>query len=70
MSLNISGSDPGYLVQVRRFVPAKYKGLAYEDIPLPIGYGQTISQPTTIAIMLEALKVRKRDKVLDVIEKG
>jgi len=49
-----------------RFVPEKYKGLAYEDIPLPIGYGQTISQPTTIAIMLEALKVRKRDKVLDV----
>jgi len=49
-----------------RFVPAKYKGLAYEDIPLPIGSGQTISQPTTIAIMLEALKVGKRDKVLDV----
>lgn len=49
-----------------KFIPEKYKGLAYEDIPLPIGYGQTISQPTTIAIMLEALKVRKKDKVLEV----
>lgn len=39
---------------------------AYADHPLPIGYGQTISQPTTIMIMLEALELKKTDKVLEV----
>jgi len=39
---------------------------AYNDYPLPIGYGQTISQPYTVAFMLELLQVEGGDKVLDV----
>lgn len=48
------------------FVLSEYKEDAYKDIPLPIGYGQTISQPTTVAFMLELLQVKKGDRVLDV----
>jgi len=40
--------------------------IAYEDIPLSIGYGQTISQPFTVAFMLEELKPRKNNVVLDI----
>jgi protein-L-isoaspartate(D-aspartate) O-methyltransferase len=39
---------------------------AYEDIPLPIGEGQTISQPYIVALMLDALELRKTDKVLEI----
>jgi len=38
----------------------------YEDYPLSIGYGQTISQPTTVAMMMEMLSPKKGDKVLDI----
>lgn len=38
----------------------------YLDLPLPIGKGQTISQPTTVAIMLEMLEIKKGMKVLDI----
>lgn len=38
----------------------------YGDYPLQLGYGQTISQPTTVAMMLEMLEVKKGDKVLDI----
>lgn len=38
----------------------------YGDYPLPIGYGQTISQPTTVAMMLEMLSPREGDKILDI----
>lgn len=38
----------------------------YGDYPLQIGYGQTISQPTTVAFMLEMLQAKKGDKVLDI----
>ncbi|QOY51946.1 protein-L-isoaspartate O-methyltransferase family protein [Candidatus Sulfurimonas baltica] len=38
----------------------------YEDYPLPIGHGQTISQPTTVAMMLEMLKPKKGQKILDI----
>ena len=48
------------------FVREEYKMEAYENYPLPIGYGQTISQPTTVAFMLELLNPQKGDKVLDV----
>ncbi len=48
------------------FVSEKEKESAYEDIPLSIGYGQTISQPLVVAFMLEALDPREGDKVLDV----
>lgn len=48
------------------FVADEYKEEAYEDYPLPIGFGQTISQPTTVAFMLELLGVREGDAVLDI----
>ncbi len=47
------------------FVPPEFKYNAYEDTPLPIGSGQTISQPHTIAIMLSELDLRKGQKVLE-----
>lgn len=48
------------------FVPDSMKSRAYEDNPLPIGYGQTISQPSMVAIMTQELGVREGDKVLEV----
>lgn len=48
------------------FVPEKFVREAEADIPLPIGYGQTISQPATVAIMLELLDARLGQNVLDV----
>ena len=48
------------------FVLPEYFNEAYEDYPLPIGYNQTISQPTTVAFMLELLDLKKGDKVLDI----
>jgi protein-L-isoaspartate(D-aspartate) O-methyltransferase len=49
-----------------RFVPPDYLTQAYADHPLPIGYGQTISQPYIVALMSEALKVKPGDKVLEI----
>ncbi|GAI17726.1 unnamed protein product [marine sediment metagenome] len=49
-----------------RFVPPEEQGLAYEDIPLPIGLDQTISQPFIIALMTEALELTGSEKVLEV----
>jgi len=48
------------------FVPNKYRSQAYEDKPLPIGYGQTISQPYIVALMTELLEPKKEDKVLEI----
>ena len=48
------------------FVPHEYLDQAYEDHPLPIGYGQTISQPYIVALMTEKLKVKRGDKVLEI----
>lgn len=48
------------------FVLHNMKEESYLDIPLPIGYGQTISQPTTIAIMTQALELRKGIRVLEI----
>jgi protein-L-isoaspartate(D-aspartate) O-methyltransferase len=53
-------------VEREKFVSAVMKPNAYKDIALPIGYGQTISQPYTIAIMTQALQVKKDDKVLEI----
>lgn len=49
-----------------RFVPPEEEHLAYEDIPLPIGLDQTISQPLIIAMMTEALELTGDEKVLEV----
>jgi protein-L-isoaspartate(D-aspartate) O-methyltransferase len=48
------------------FVPPEIRHLAYADKPLPIGHGQTISQPFIIALMTEALELTDRDKVLEI----
>jgi len=48
------------------FVPAQYKVDAYKDGPLPIGEGQTISQPYMVALMTECLKLHPNDKVLEI----
>jgi len=47
------------------FVPPAVKPLAYADTPLAIGYGQTISQPYTVALMTQLSGVRSTDKVLE-----
>jgi protein-L-isoaspartate(D-aspartate) O-methyltransferase len=48
------------------FVPDRVRGDAYADRPLPIGYGQTISQPFIVALMTDLLRVRPADIVLEV----
>lgn len=48
------------------FAAEAYRGQAYEDHPLPIADGQTISQPYIVAVMLEALSIKFTDKVLEV----
>jgi protein-L-isoaspartate(D-aspartate) O-methyltransferase len=49
-----------------RFVPRKLQQEAFGNYPLPIGYGQTISQPYIVAIMTELLDVSKQDRVLEI----
>lgn len=53
-------------VDRRDFVPPEMAGMAYADEALPIGFGQTISQPSTVAFMLERLDVAPGDSVFDV----
>ena len=48
------------------FLPQEVKKLSNIDSPLPIGFGQTSSQPTTVAFMLEQLRADEGDRVLDV----
>jgi protein-L-isoaspartate(D-aspartate) O-methyltransferase len=48
------------------FVPENYRTHAYEDHPLPIGYGQTISQPYIVAFMTEQLRSQPTDRVLEI----
>jgi protein-L-isoaspartate(D-aspartate) O-methyltransferase len=49
-----------------RFVPAEHQDAAYDDRPLPIGHGQTISQPYIVAYMTELLTPQRSDRVLEV----
>jgi protein-L-isoaspartate(D-aspartate) O-methyltransferase len=53
-------------VNREKFVLPDYQSLAYDDIALPIGYGQTISQPYTIAFMLYLLQVTPGLKIMEV----
>ncbi len=48
------------------FVPARYRVHAYDNNPLPIGQGQTISQPTIVAVMTELMAIDPADTVLEV----
>lgn len=63
--------DPRVLAAMREvprheFVPESFQQDAYEDHPLPIGSGQTISQPYIVAIMLEHLDLQGTDRILEV----
>jgi protein-L-isoaspartate(D-aspartate) O-methyltransferase len=58
--------DAMLLVPRHEFVPEPYRSEAYEDHPLPIGDGQTISQPYVVAVMLELLEISPSDIVLEV----
>ncbi len=49
-----------------QFVPATFRDQAYENVALPIGHGQTISQPLVVAMMSEALEAGERHKVLEI----
>jgi len=53
-------------VEREKFVPEKYRDLAYSDNPLPIGHQQTISQPYIVAYMTEHLQVSKSHNVLEI----
>jgi len=53
-------------VERHRFIPNEYLKNAYDDSPLPIGMGQTISQPYIVAFMTEILKLDKSKKVLEI----
>ena len=59
--LKAMGTVPRHL-----FVEKKHQSAAYGDFPLPIGYGQTISQPYIVALMTEMLQVQPDHKVLEV----
>jgi protein-L-isoaspartate(D-aspartate) O-methyltransferase len=53
-------------VRRENFVPQEYKERSYENTALPIGHGQTISQPSTIAFMLSQLKMKQGQKILEI----
>lgn len=48
------------------FIPEEFQDKACEDIALPIGYGQTISRPSTILKMISAIQPTKKDKILEI----
>src|SRR5574341_1669500 len=48
------------------FVPEAYRYAAYDDSPLPIGFGQTISQPYMVALMTSLLELNGTERVLEV----
>ncbi len=54
------------IVPRHEFVPPDYREDSYADTPLPIGYGQTISQPYIVALMTEMLGIGRNSKVLEV----
>ena len=62
--------DPGTLAAMstvprHKFVPERYLNQAYNDHPLPIGLGQTISQPYIVAFMTELLQLEPKDRVFE-----
>jgi len=64
-------SDPAVLEAMRTvprhlFVPVEYLDQAYNDHPLPIGYGQTISQPYIVALMTDLIDLRPGERVLEI----
>ncbi len=64
-------TDPRVLDAMREvprhlFVPEQYRHMAYQDTPLPIGHGQTISQPYVVAVMTQALQLSGHETVLEI----
>ena len=64
-------ADPRVLAAMRNvprhlFVPPEYRAKAYRPYPLPIGEGQTISQPYIVGFMTEILRLKETDRVLEV----
>ncbi len=53
-------------VERHKFMPQKYRRFAYNDHPVPIGEGQTISQPYIVALMTEELRLKGNEKVLEI----
>ncbi len=53
-------------VERHRFVPAALSAIAYLNRPLPIGHGQTISQPFIVALMTDLMRIKAGDKVLEI----
>ena len=72
MELRAEGiTDPDVLSAIERtprekFVPEQFRDRAYENTALPIGEGQTISQPYVVALMTQSLELHKRAKVLEI----
>ncbi len=69
--IGLKHPSPAVLEAVRkvprpRFVPESRRDRAWEDRPLPIGHGQTISQPSLVALMTDLLRVKPGDRVLEV----
>jgi protein-L-isoaspartate(D-aspartate) O-methyltransferase len=54
------------VIDRKEFIPEKYQANAYNDVALPIGHGQTISQPYTISFMLMLLELKDNLKILEV----
>ena len=71
-NLSMKGIDDIYVLKAigevprHRFVPEPIRPHAYNDVALPIGFGQTISQPFTVAFMTAALKLKPNSKVLEI----
>jgi len=68
-------ADANVIAAMRRvpreeFVDREQRGLAYEDAPLPIGRGQTISQPYIVALMLEALELERDGRAATALDVG
>ena len=59
--LEVIGAVPRH-----EFVPASEQRFAYSDEPLPVGYGQTISQPFIVAFMTEQLDPKPTDRILEI----
>lgn len=64
-------TDPNVLkamgeIKREKFIPDVIKHYAYKDVALPIGYGQTISQPYTVAFMTQLLELKPKSKVLEI----
>jgi len=58
--------DAFYKVERHKFVPEDLRGSAYADFPVPIGEGQTISQPYIVALMTQCLDLTGEEKVLEI----